>query len=104
MSLESAILFQFHKGTIKTAALLYSGKGANLFQFHKGTIKTLPMFVLSLSDWTCRLYFNSIKVQLRLLSNGAMFVNILFQFHKGTIKTVGSFMRGVRVMYLEPYN
>ena len=34
------LLFQFHKGTIKTGELLgaYAGKG--IFQFHKGTIKT----------------------------------------------------------------
>ena len=32
-------------------------------------------------------YFNSIKVQLRLVSNKVPIVVTTFQFHKGTIKT-----------------
>ena len=54
------------------------------FQFHKGTIKTMLT-----SNSNSRLqYFNSIKVQLRLLSQRLTQKKILlFQFHKGTIKT-----------------
>ena len=33
-------LFQFHKGTIKTAAAGAAAGSGKLFQFHKGTIKT----------------------------------------------------------------
>ena len=34
------VLFQFHKGTIKTAAGHSNQLPFNAFQFHKGTIKT----------------------------------------------------------------
>ena len=54
-----------------------------LFQFHKGTIKTPLHF---LPCWL-HLYFNSIKVRLKQVM---MYRNMLlttFQFHKGTIKT-----------------
>ena len=44
------LLFQFHKGTIKTAELKTSYDRFNGFQFHKGTIKTrfLPVCVSNL--------------------------------------------------------
>ena len=38
---ETIIIFQFHKGTIKTVNLATLADGGKLFQFHKGTIKTL---------------------------------------------------------------
>ena len=34
------MLFQFHKGTIKTYDDIYKDYQLKLFQFHKGTIKT----------------------------------------------------------------
>ena len=34
------ILFQFHKGTIKTKKELEAEQDEQVFQFHKGTIKT----------------------------------------------------------------
>ena len=40
LGLIAAYLFQFHKGTIKTALPPWCGRGGWLFQFHKGTIKT----------------------------------------------------------------
>ena len=55
-----------------------------LFQFHKGTIKT---FGNSATE-TRRLNFNSIKVRLKLNVIAAADVFSVFQFHKGTIKTV----------------
>ena len=53
------------------------------FQFHKGTIKTaawLPAFV----SCSC---FNSIKVRLRRGLVCCRIGLVRFQFHKGTIKT-----------------
>ena len=38
----SVLLFQFHKGTIKTNRLVETSKRMRVFQFHKGTIKTWP--------------------------------------------------------------
>ena len=35
------IKFQFHKGTIRTGAGIISGAGSLIFQFHKGTIRTI---------------------------------------------------------------
>ena len=56
-----------------------------VFQFHKGTIKTSVFMIIAISKTN----FNSIKV--RLKHEGADGVKgrpFLFQFHKGTIKTV----------------
>ena len=56
-----------------------------LFQFHKGTIRTvllfLPVPILS--------HFNSIKVRLELHERYYQYIQHLeFQFHKGTIRTL----------------
>ena len=55
-----------------------------LFQFHKGTIKT----AYGHSVKHIFLHFNSIKVQLKLSAELARLCRYLFQFHKGTIKTL----------------
>ena len=60
-NLISSDVFQFHKGTIRTA--YYSGK-RNIYH-----------------------NFNSIKVQLELEVNGKEMTVYEFQFHKGTIRT-----------------
>ena len=36
----AALIFQFHKGTIRTGQDLSSDDFSALFQFHKGTIRT----------------------------------------------------------------
>ena len=54
-----------------------------VFQFHKGTIKT----ACGCSGWSWLLDFNSIKVQLKHYSGEVMRNFFAFQFHKGTIKT-----------------
>ena len=63
------------------------GISSLLFQFHKGTIKTSPPCItISTSS-----NFNSIKVRLKLQGRAALLnAQNLFQFHKGTIKTVVS--------------
>ena len=62
VSLMPILLFQFHKGTIKTHRSYKDYDQYHKFQFHKGTIKTK--------------------------ANGNTRVTIsVFQFHKGTIKT-----------------
>ena len=54
-----------------------------LFQFHKGTIKTkLLTEILVIIT-----YFNSIKVQLKQQNLEEKYLQSVFQFHKGTIKT-----------------
>ena len=55
-----------------------------LFQFHKGTIKTQPLDRRALSLYS----FNSIKVRLRLDDDIMNVAPISFQFHKGTTKTL----------------
>ena len=55
-----------------------------VFQFHKGTIKTK---FLSMLPMPCS-YFNSIKVQLKQQYQTATTHIKKFQFHKGTIKTI----------------
>ena len=37
---SSSLLFQFHKGTIRTEVLTVPQTGVGRFQFHKGTIRT----------------------------------------------------------------
>ena len=54
-------LFQFHKGTIKTAHLTTPLSSNKVFQFHKGTIKTMIYVLQDLMQS----YFNSIKVRLK---------------------------------------
>ena len=53
------------------------------FQFHKGTIKT----TLTIKTRLRRIYFNSIKVRLKLILIIFLQLVLKFQFHKGTIKT-----------------
>ena len=55
------ILFQFHKGTIKTKQVYRLYRKHLIFQFHKGTIKTASVRLLFLRDH----HFNSIKVRLK---------------------------------------
>ena len=84
MGIDDAILlFQFHKGTIRTVVLLTHLRFLLRFQFHKGTIRTylLRLWCLHYS------YFNSIKVRLEHISCIALEVVTVFQFHKGTIRT-----------------
>ena len=59
---ESAPLFQFHKGSIKTGYIGDELVQYDKFQFHKGSIKT-----------NGRKYFEKVLTK--------------FQFHKGSIKT-----------------
>ena len=56
------IIFQFHKGTIKTSEAKRMANYVYKFQFHKGTIKTQQPVVSDLQGQ----YFNSIKVRLKL--------------------------------------
>ena len=78
------MLFQFHKGTIRT---MYGNVHVThdiLFQFHKGTIRT-P--ILRRTE-RLRSNFNSIKVQLELPDHYCLVRQLFqFQFHKGTIRT-----------------
>ena len=60
-----ALGFQFHKGTIRTVALTYGIHLRLLFQFHKGTIRTKQSLEKSEHD----INFNSIKVRLELYVN-----------------------------------
>ena len=59
--LNYEVLFQFHKGTIKTERSFARDNKGNSFQFHKGTIKTRP------AATAIRVVpnFNSIKVRLK---------------------------------------
>ena len=59
---------------------------AIVFQFHKGTIKTENP---TQADEYGK-NFNSIKVQLKLIVVVDILKKSIFQFHKGTIKTRGS--------------
>ena len=54
-----------------------------LFQFHKGTIRTLPANPPSAPPDN----FNSIKVRLELRFAMTIIHIVRFQFHKGTIRT-----------------
>ena len=54
-----------------------------IFQFHKGTIKTLLPRLATLVE----IDFNSIKVRLKPSRPPLLPAILLFQFHKGTIKT-----------------
>ena len=70
------LLFQFHKGTIRTVGPVVSAAGSILFQFHKGTIRT---------------------------NHGVGEEKVIhqFQFHKGTIRTRG---RASALAWLSNFN
>ena len=100
------LLFQFHKGTIRTYILVYLflpllnfnsikvrlehpwlGNFLRLFikfQFHKGTIRTIA----TNNGNVLELHFNSIKVRLEQTNVLDSWVLNWFQFHKGTIRTI----------------
>ena len=58
----SPIIFQFHKGAIRTRIQAGQRAGVHQFQFHKGAIRTFSIMADILSP-------------------------IIFQFHKGAIRT-----------------
>ena len=61
MGIDDAILiFQFHKGTIRTSISTTRFRNFNLFQFHKGTIRTVILCLILKQ----LVHFNSIKVRL----------------------------------------
>ena len=74
--------FNSIKVRLKQSSCFHSVKGL-LFQFHKGTIKT------GYSCYRAGGYhhFNSIKVRLKRKNSIKTYYRYLFQFHKGTIKT-----------------
>ena len=84
-STSTAILFQFHNGTIKTHHKKPSSSYFLSFQFHNGTIKT------SIQQYSPKqpIDFNSIMVQLkqRLYLRLSQSHHV-FQFHASTIKTI----------------
>ena len=74
------IKFQFHKGTIRTVKQVGSTSSAVKFQFHKGTIRTFMRWALVFQT---TFYFNSIKVRLEPYAPDIDFV---FQFYFNSIK------------------
>ena len=116
-----SILFQFHKGTIRTETVEVENGAEIKFQFHKGTIRTL----LALALYQAYSHFNSIKVQLEQARNGkadnfipyfnsikvqlepSTLLNRLnaaltFQFHKGTIRTMSFYKIPLRTLISIP--
>ena len=86
------MVFQFHKGTIRTLCAFSIKKIIWQFQFHKGTIRTFGDY--GLFAWQAN--FNSIKVRLELFSFSYEVAELItFQFHKGTIRTRKSTIRDV---------
>ena len=105
-NLSPLVIFQFHKGTIKTSKNRSYNLNQHIFQFHKGTIKTLKNFIflssknyfnsikVRLKQYSVLItfflifYFNSIKVRLKQPASLSRCICWIFQFHKGTIKTI----------------
>ena len=106
MTVTASLLFQFHKGSIKTLINYTSmQKSSNFnsikvrlklngyrefstpyqFQFHKGSIKTLKIVVKVLIYALFQFHKGSIKTGRSRQKVKAVFI---FQFHKGSIKTV----------------
>ena len=76
--------FNSIKVRLKLDDVVKDNKGVVLFQFHKGTIKTDRA---RFSAGAAAIYFNSIKVRLKLIVYVIGSLMRQFQFHKGTIKT-----------------
>ncbi len=84
------LVFQFHKGTIRTSTLLNRLNAVLAFQFHKGTIRTITRLISDIPT----INFNSIKVQLEHDRVHHVVYALSFQFHKGTIRTCLSMCEG----------
>ena len=86
MKIIRKMSFLINFNSIKVRLELTAGAGllgSLLFQFHKGAIRTIP----SIRDCEIRIYFNSIKVRLERSWLPAAGAYALFQFHKGAIRT-----------------
>ena len=81
------LVFQFHKGTIRTQRC--SVTLTTLAHFNSIKVQLEP--ALQTSSFTTLRNFNSIKVQLELLGELCMPSYREFQFHKGTIRTFSSY-------------
>ena len=79
-----SVIFQFHKGTIKTFSLRTQKSTIVYFNSIKVRLKR----IIRTHFGSGRRYFNSIKVRLKRMMLLLLFAYMLFQFHKGTIKTV----------------
>ena len=79
----AALIFQFHKGTIRT--FKFSQAGLRLRNFN--SIKVRLELLLHILPIILLRYFNSIKVRLEQESKVNRSLAVLFQFHKGTIRT-----------------
>ena len=79
------MIFQFHKGTIKTSVIIFIYKiVSSYFNSIKVQLKHYEFNHVPFSQKN----FNSIKVQLKLSGGDTgMWHLTIFQFHKGTIKT-----------------
>ena len=76
--------FNSIKVRLEPAVNCMVGELLTLFQFHKGTIRTALHPLSLLRVLRC---FNSIKVRLEPAGSAGRFTASLFQFHKGTIRT-----------------
>ena len=76
------LLFQFHKGTIRT--MLSQSQNLRVINFNSIKVQLEPFIICLLVIF---LYFNSIKVQLEHLIRFKQAAAATFQFHKGTIRT-----------------
>ena len=80
--LRLEIMFQFHKGAIRTLSRRWLQPSPE-FQFHKGAIRTCVSVSMSILVFS----FNSIKVRLEHVRSKSVQIPKLFQFHKGAIRT-----------------
>ena len=79
------VLFQFHKGTIKTIKYQFCHNAVQ----HFNSIKVRLKLAVATGIIIPMQYFNSIKVRLKHSSFlGSLSKAFSFQFHKGTIKTI----------------
>ena len=84
ISAGANLLFQFHKGTIRTVTLDSTSGIRSNFNSIKVRLERSNRWVVAYF----RSDFNSIKVRLELtLLNLLIFLQSKFQFHKGTIRT-----------------
>ena len=107
MGNTSSIIFQFHKGTIKTFTSSAGSSSPNYFNSIKvrlklgsllhrlydgnfNSIKVRLKHSLCLNPFlqVFQTDFNSIKVRLKLNGSTQIRMQTEFQFHKGTIKTI----------------
>ena len=93
--LNPVVMFQFHKGSIRTHKLAEYA-AVSEFQFHKGAIRTPATLDASGKVTLFQFHYGSIRTDYSNAENGDY---CEFQFHYGSIRTHVQHMYGIEISF-----